>query len=354
MRYAVVVSSPIPHDLEQNIASGIAPRRDYIELRNALDAQLLHSTYLPRRGGMVAAGMAQAWHAFKRRDSYDVIISDSEHTGIALALLFKLSGTRKRHIMISHWLTPAKKAFFFQRLHVDSHIDKVIVQNTNQQRFALNILKLPRDKVEYVMFPVDHRFWSPLGLAKKPLICSAGLEFRDYQTLMKAVDELALDTVIAAASPWSQRANTAKQTKLPANVSVGKRSYRELRELYDSAEFVVVPLFDVDFQAGSLVMCEAMAMGKALIATKTHGHADGDILRDGETGIFVPPSDPIALREAILHLHNNPTEAGRMGRNARHIIEQGLNQENFIRRIVEMTNSSNTPDSERYSLNLTL
>lgn len=336
MQYAVIVSSPIPPNLEQNIASGNAPRRDYIELRNALNAQLLHSTYTPKRGGMIAAGMVQAWNAFKQRDRYDVIISDSEHTGLALALLFKLTGTRKRHIMISHWLTPAKKAFFFRRFHVDSHIDKVIVQNTNQERFALNVLKLPRDKVEYVMFPVDHRFWSPLGSTTKPLICSAGLEFRDYPTLMKAVDGLELDTIIAAASPWSQRANTTEQAPLPANVSVGKRSYRELRELYDSAEFVVVPLYNVDFQAGSLVMCEAMAMGKALIATKTQGHRDGDILRDGETGIFVPPGDAPAMREAILQLHACPAEAYRMGKNARHIIEQELNQENFIGRIVEM------------------
>src|SRR5439155_16317702 len=104
------------------------------------------------------------------------------------------------------------------------------------------------------------------------VICSAGLEFRDYPTLIQAAGSLGLHVDIAAASPWSQRSNLAEQVPLPANVSVGRRSYAELRELYDRAAFVVVPVFDVDFQAGSLVMYEAMAMGKAIVATRTRAH----------------------------------------------------------------------------------
>ena len=339
MRYAVLVSAPVKPGLDHDVAAGKVPRRDYLDLRDALDAQIINHPYVPPRGGMMAAGMVQALNALKRRGSYDAIITDSEHVGIPLALLFKLTGTRKPHVMITHWLSPAKKRVMFRGVRVDTHIDKVITYSTAQEQVALQSLKLPRDKVERVLHPADRNFWRPLGLPKSNMICSAGLEFRDYATLIAAVDGLDLDLEIAAASPWSQRRNLTEDATLPSNVRVGKRSYDELRELYDRSKFVAVPLFDVDFQAGSLVMYEAMAMGKAVIATRTRAHQDGDILQENVTGLFVPPGDIGALRQAILRLHESPDEAERLGANARRVVEQGLNHDTYVNRMVQIARS---------------
>lgn len=231
MRYAVLVSVQIKPHLKQEIAAGHMPRRDYLDLSDALNAQLINTSYVPPRGGLIAIGLLQAWNAFKRRDSYDVIITDSDHAGIALALLFKMTRTQKRHIMISHWLTPAKKVVFFRKLHIQTHIDKIITYSTRQQRVALDVLKLPPHKVERVLHPADHLFWKPLGSPKQSMICSAGLEFRDYSTLTQAVSGLNVQVEIAAASPWSQRPNFAENVPLPPNVHVGKRSYFQLSTL---------------------------------------------------------------------------------------------------------------------------
>src|SRR4051812_29418392 len=130
MRYAVLVSAPVKPGLDRDVAAGKAPRRDYLDLRDALDAQLINHPYVPSRGGMISAGLVQAFNALKRRDSYDVIISDSEHAGIPLALFFKLTGTRKAHVMITHWLSPAKKRVMFRGVRVDTHIDKVVTYST--------------------------------------------------------------------------------------------------------------------------------------------------------------------------------------------------------------------------------
>ena len=54
-----------------------------------------------------------------------------------------------------------------------------------------------------------------------------------------------------------------------------------------------------------------MAMGKAVIATRIRGQVD--VLHDGVEGLYVPPGDPVALREAIDHLLRHPDEAARMG-----------------------------------------
>jgi hypothetical protein len=70
-----------------------------------------------------------------------------------------------------------------------------------------------------------------------------------------------------------------------------------------------------------------------VIVSRTRGHAHGDIVQDGETGLLVPPADPAALREAIIRLHENPTEARRLGANARRIVHDRLNLDAYVQHL---------------------
>jgi glycosyltransferase involved in cell wall biosynthesis len=214
-------------------------------------------------------------------------------------------------------------------------IDRLVVYCSAQERFALEQLNVPRAKVIKVLHAADSEFWHPLGHPKSG-ICSAGLERRDYAPLLEAVRGLDLTLTIAAGgSPWTKHDPLAEHN-LPPNVIKRRIGYQEMRDLYDRSEFVVVPLQDVDFQAGSLVMYEAMAMGKAVIATRTAAHRYGDIVRDGETGLLVPPGDARALRQAIIRLHEDPAEAARLGANGRRVVEEGLNHDVYTRGMVRV------------------
>jgi glycosyltransferase involved in cell wall biosynthesis len=95
---------------------------------------------------------------------------------------------------------------------------------------------------------------------------------------------------------------------------------RELRGLYSASLFVVVPLQDMDYDAGVTALAEAMSMGKAVIVTRTRGQVD--LIEDGVQGIYVPPRDPRALRAAIERLVADPAEAERMGRAGRRLVEE--------------------------------
>lgn len=81
----------------------------------------------------------------------------------------------------------------------------------------------------------------------------------------------------------------------------------------------MLSIFDVKVIASlteglSLAVLEAMAMGKAVVATAVGGN--GELLRDGETGLLVPPRDPEALAEKIICLLRNEQERARLGRRA--------------------------------------
>ena len=201
-------------------------------------------------------------------------MTDGEHIGIPLALLLKLARAHTPHVTIGHRLTASKKRPFFRWLRVHSHISRIALHSRRQYELATSDLRIPSEQVAFVPYQVDTEFWQPQPVAEERLICSAGLEFRDYPTLVSAVQDLDLRVVIGAASHWSKRRNTAERGPRPTSVEVGSFDYVALRDLYARSAVVVVPLEDIDFQAGVTTILEAMAMAKPVIVTHTLGQTD--------------------------------------------------------------------------------
>ncbi|HEU5077391.1 MAG TPA: glycosyltransferase family 4 protein, partial [Polyangiaceae bacterium] len=228
------------------------------------------------------------------------------------------------------------------RLKLFTHIDTFFVYSTWQERFIRQRWGIPSERVVFTPFMVDDSFFAPgtvnaskwprwLADLRRPVICAVGLERRDYPTLIDAVRGLDVRVVIAAASPWSKQSDTTEGRALPENVTVRKFSQFELRQVYDASAFLVMPLEPVEFQAGVTAILEAMAMGKAVVCTRTDGQTD--VLREGETGLYVPPKDPSALRAAIQKLLTDPEQAARMGERGRRVIEDQMNLARYCQRL---------------------
>ncbi len=62
------------------------------------------------------------------------------------------------------------------------------------------------------------------------------------------------------------------------------------------------------------VVCEAMAVGRPVIATAVDGTPE--IVEEDETGYLVPPRDPAALAEALARVLDDPALAARLGARA--------------------------------------
>jgi glycosyltransferase involved in cell wall biosynthesis len=244
--------------------------------------------------------------------------------------------------MIAHRISVRKKMIFLDWLRVLSCIDIFFVYSTWQGDFIRARWNLPVRNVLYTPFMVDACFFTPEQIPKNtwpealkgrhgPVISAVGLEYRDYATLLEAIRGLPVQAVLAAASPWSKRPDTTAGTQLPENVLVRRFSQYELRELYAASQFVVMPLDPVDFQAGVTTILEAMAMGKAVICTRTPGQTD--VIVEGENGLYVDPGDPGAMRVTIQWLLDHPQEADRMGRNGRLRVEHEMSLEKYVPRL---------------------
>jgi len=65
-----------------------------------------------------------------------------------------------------------------------------------------------------------------------------------------------------------------------------------------------------------MVTIEAMAAGLPIVGTASGGTPE--ILRDGESGLLLPPRDAAALADTLAQLLSDPERMQRLGRNARH------------------------------------
>jgi glycosyltransferase involved in cell wall biosynthesis len=354
-------------------ATNCGPRKDYRVLAEMLNAETMdhstvrHSRVVGRLARWLGMAVCQAWLAFRLRHRFDVIVTDGEHIGLPLALLLKLSRSRIAHVTIGHRISASKKRPFFKWLKVHSHINRIALHSRRQYELAIDELGIPADRLALIPYQVDADFWRAGVAADERLICSAGLEFRDYPTLMRAVDGLDVEVVIGAASHWSKRRDTTDDQVLPFNVHVAAFDYTALRDVYARSSIVVVPLDDIDFQAGVTTILEAMAMSKPVIVTHTLGQTDvvedrrsatrgaaprlrpPSLVRDlaeqvgvtiEPTGFYVPPEDPAALRRAIEHLLAHPEERRRLGAAGRRTVERLLTVDHFAERMCQIVGAA--------------
>jgi glycosyltransferase involved in cell wall biosynthesis len=341
-------------ELDRQAASGLRPRSDYVELARALDADVMDTQYLTERASLLARAVArpagvvpaQVLDAFLRQRRYRHIVARADRLGLPLALLFKLSGGRRDLVLISVWLSRPRKAVFLRRFKVQSHLRAIINYGSVQAELAHNRFGVPADKLHVCPQPVDERFWRPLDEPVGDGILSVGWEARDFGTLARAMEgiDAAVDLAIGSAvlrpsgDPDALFGPTVRATA-QAGSGAGFRVHQQLppldlRLMYARARLVVVPLHDVDYDAGVTTITEAMAMGKAVVATRTRGQVD--IIRDGENGIYVPPGDTAALRTAVRHLLDHPDDADRMGRAGRALVESRHTLDRWVRDVVDV------------------
>lgn len=331
-------------ELEKKEQAGESPRVTHFA--KVLNSDLLDERFLQtlpaeirKRYSHLPIFAAQISEAYRIRNRYDAIISWSEKLGIPFALLLKITGKRLPHIGLFSWISGAKKAYLLKS--TQSHFDRIVLMSSAQRDYAVNGIGIPSGKIVLMRWPVDQLFWKS-DPAETDMICTVGREMRDYDTFLKALEGLSIRCHIAAGGRAGDKKKDEWKKVLenghtfPDTITTGNVPYDQLRKLYARSRFVVIPLLPTDTDNGATTILEAMAMGKAVICTKTSGQRD--IIKDGQNGIFVPQGDVRALKHAIEYLWNNPQIAESMGKEGRKLIEEHHTLDGFLdnmRRLVE-------------------
>lgn len=103
------------------------------------------------------------------------------------------------------------------------------------------------------------------------------------------------------------------RTGLHDVIFTGYATYRDLPRYYQTADVVCFPA--TGRESFGIVLLEAMAVGKPIIATSIDGFAN--VLTDGDDGLAVPPRNVDKLAEALFALINNEPLRQQMGARGR-------------------------------------
>jgi glycosyltransferase involved in cell wall biosynthesis len=102
--------------------------------------------------------------------------------------------------------------------------------------------------------------------------------------------------------------------RLAADLGIADRVHflgwrRDVPAILANLTVVVLPTV-LDFEGTPLAVIEALAAGRPVVATDVGGVSE--VVRDGLTGLLVPPRDPSALASAIGRQLDRPREAHAM------------------------------------------
>jgi glycosyltransferase involved in cell wall biosynthesis len=206
----------------------------------------------------------------------------------------------------------------------------VTVGKEEEQRLKIKFPHLAKNIV-YIPFGVDIDYFKPNREIESNMVLSVGVDpDRDWQLLYDACDGLGVE-VVAATRP---RGN--KDIAPPSFVKRQLFPLNELVEEYNRARVVVIPLDSsagINDAMGCTALFEAMAMGKAIIATSTHTMRS--YITHGENGILVPEGDVDAMRIAIKDLINDNDKRELLGKKARSYAEKNLDAQKLAGQLAE-------------------
>jgi len=119
--------------------------------------------------------------------------------------------------------------------------------------------------------------------------------------------------------------------RIPPNVELlGRKDKAELDALYARARFVIVP--SVCYEACPMVVLEAMAQGRPVVASRTGSIPE--LVSEGETGLLFEAGNAADCAEKMKILWDNPAAGRTYGRQARERAARNHNPEQYYQRLL--------------------
>jgi glycosyltransferase involved in cell wall biosynthesis len=202
-------------------------------------------------------------------------------------------------------------------------------------------LRPVRQKCVVVPLGVDVTGFAPASQPRKgpPVLLFVGRlrYYKGIDTLLQALTWVpGTRLVVVGDGPMRPAWETlARDLGLEKRVDfMGDVGDSDLTQWYRRADVFVLPA-NARAEAFGTVLLEAMACGLPCITTEL-GTGTSWIVRDGTTGLVVPPEDPLAFAEAMAGLLENPDRRRSMGQAGRERVERHFSVERMIQGVEDV------------------
>jgi phosphatidylinositol alpha-mannosyltransferase len=197
----------------------------------------------------------------------------------------------------------SKPAMDFINKHFPSTYD-IIPNGIDLEHFSPNVAPLPqfRDGKINILF---------VGRIEK----RKGLEYliKAFKLIKPAYPDCRLIIVGPGKRGRKKYEKTVEESGLPDVVFTGSVGYDELARYYSTADIFCAPA--TGHESFGIVLLEAMATGKPVIASDISGYAS--LISNGVDGLLVPPKQEVPLAQAIAGLLNNDILRSDLGETGR-------------------------------------
>jgi hypothetical protein len=292
------------------------PRSTFVRLLNKTSG-LLGNLPIGMICMLIASGRA------RRLDDAGTVVATTNNMGLALSFGKAIGIVRAPVLLLAMGFLPKPPAAFKRRV-LSWLLRKVHVVciSTAEQTYLGKIF--PDQRIAYVPFGADPAFWVPADEPTGGYVLAIGNDLmRDWRTLVSAWSEDLPPLKIVTSLPVPAGASNIEVIHGDWRAQV--LSDEEIRDLYQGAKFVVVPLHDTVQPSGQSVCLQAMACGRAVIVSDIVGLWNRDLMVDGETVLLSPPGDVEGLRSRVVQLTTRPELATCLGRAGREVVEKHLN-----------------------------
>jgi glycosyltransferase involved in cell wall biosynthesis len=211
------------------------------------------------------------------------------------------------------------------------NVDVAIVIRTGDKLPLMDRFCVPKSRLAFLKLPIAGQLPSIQNIVE-PYIFSGGTAHRDWVTFCNALDGLPMKAKVIT--------NTTLSTlgcKVPQNIEeLGLLSQAKSRKVMEFSKLVCLSFQDTLLPSGPLVLLDAMAAGKAVVATECNGTRD--YLTQRHNGILFPPKDHTSLRKELLGLHDDFDFRRQLGKNARQTIIDEHMPQHFYKNLFNILN----------------
>jgi glycosyltransferase involved in cell wall biosynthesis len=263
---------------------------------------------------------------FINRRKFDIIISASANQAVTYSLL-SIFNRQKNPLHILEELYLQEPVKFKQKIRPFIYslflrkVDYIRSSSTKEIDNFSKLLKLDKEKFWFLPYP------SPVldpGIvtANEEYILSAGKQYRDYSTLVRAVSGTGYKLIIVSDRNSMKDVETCDEATV--FYDIGKDEYLNLLM---NSKFVVVPLNNDFCSCGQIAILEAMSYGKPVISAAVVGSID--YIKNGRSGLLYEKGNSTDLREKIILLSKNKELRDKIAQEALAEVKNVFNQDVF-------------------------
>lgn len=236
------------------------------------------------------------------------------------------------------------RALFFVDTFTMAFTTKIIAVSQAVKNYLISWHKMRADKIKVIYNGLDPRNYScdvdkatlrsALGLAPEvPIVAVVGrlVKLKGIDYFLRAASAILVageNVQFLVVGEGPLKGDLTKQAKI---LGIGRNVYfagfrEDIPEILSAIDILVVPSL---WEGLPLVVLEGMLSGKPIVATRVGGIPEA--VKDGKSGILVPPRDVDALRDSVLELLKNPEKRKELGERGKQRALQYFDIERMVR-----------------------